>query len=289
MARGTKQKLKLLYLLRIMMEQTDETHGLTIDEALSELSKYGVTAQRKSIYKDFEALTEYGFQIRKLRKLHAVSYYLSSRRFDTKEMQYLVEAIRACRFLSEDNARRMIEKFEGEVGAYAMDLIERQVKVVNRVKEGGERGLAAAKLDPVEPWRILAITFTNKAAGEIKERLKTKLGETAAEVWAGTFHSVCVRLLRQFAEFTPFGRDFLIYDQDDGKKVLAALLKEKEIRKGSVAFIGNDFSMAKDSVLYRALISAEVPVYELTECKTYEEYQEMARAEYGKSVVQFFT
>lgn len=141
MARGTKQKLKLLYLLRIMMEQTDETHGLTIDEALSELSKYGVTAQRKSIYKDFEALTEYGFQIRKLRKLHAVSYYLSSRRFDTKEMQYLVEAIRACRFLSEDNARRMIEKFEGEVGAYAMDLIERQVKVVNRVKEGGERVL----------------------------------------------------------------------------------------------------------------------------------------------------
>lgn len=59
-----------------------------------------------------------------------------------------------------------------------------------------------------------------------------------------------------------------------------SLLKEKEIRKGSVAFIGNDFSMAKDSVLYRALISAEVPVYELTECKTYEEYQEMARAEY---------
>ena len=49
MARGTKQKLKLLYLLRIMMEQTDETHGLTIDEALEELNKFGVTAQRKSI------------------------------------------------------------------------------------------------------------------------------------------------------------------------------------------------------------------------------------------------
>ncbi len=141
MARGTKQKLKLLYLLRIMMEQTDETHGLTIDEALEELNKFGVTAQRKSIYKDFEALTEYGFTIKKLRKVHAVSYYLSSRKFDIREMQYLVEAIRGCRFLSEDHAHRMIEKFEGEVGAYAMELIDRQVKVVNRVREGGERVL----------------------------------------------------------------------------------------------------------------------------------------------------
>ena len=141
MARGTKQKLKLLYLLRIMMEQTDETHGLTIEEALSELGKFGVTAQRKSIYRDFEALTEYGFKIKKLRKVHAVSYYLTSRKFDTREMQFLVEAIRGCRFLSEENAHRMIEKFEGEIGAFAMDLIDRQVQVVNRVKEGGENVL----------------------------------------------------------------------------------------------------------------------------------------------------
>jgi len=124
-----------------MMEQTDETHGLTIDEALAELNKFGVTAQRKSIYRDFEALTEYGFAIKKLRKVHAVSYYLSSRKFDVKEMQYLVEAIRGFRFLSEENAQRMIEKFEGEIGAFAMDLLDRQVKVVNRVKEGGERVL----------------------------------------------------------------------------------------------------------------------------------------------------
>ncbi len=138
MARGTKQKLKLLYLLRIMMEQTDETHGLTIDEALSELGRFGVTAQRKSIYRDFEALTEYGFKIKKLRKVHAVSYYLTSRKFDTHEVQFLVEAIRGCRFLSDENAHRLIEKFEGEIGAFAMDLLDRQVKVVNRVKEGGE-------------------------------------------------------------------------------------------------------------------------------------------------------
>lgn len=81
---------------------------------------------------------------------------------------------------------------------------------------------------PCPPDRILAITFTNKAAGEIKERLKKELGSAADHIWAGTFHSVCVRLLRQFASFTSYGKDFIIYDQNDCKKIISSILKEKE-------------------------------------------------------------
>ena len=81
-------------------------------------------------------------------------------------------------------------------------------------------------VEPCDPEKILAITFTNKAAREIKERLSTALGDRANAIWSGTFHSVCVRLLRYFSDQTPFGRTFTIYDQDDCKKIIASLLKE---------------------------------------------------------------
>ncbi|MBQ3865889.1 MAG: UvrD-helicase domain-containing protein [Clostridia bacterium] len=89
--------------------------------------------------------------------------------------------------------------------------------------------LACFASDPCPPDRILAITFTNKAAGEIKERLKKELGDRASEIWAGTFHSVCVRLLRRFSDQISYSGSFLIYDQDDCKKIITNLLKENEI------------------------------------------------------------
>lgn len=76
------------------------------------------------------------------------------------------------------------------------------------------------RLEPVKPWHALAITFTNKAAGELKERLEKKLGETARDVWAGTFHSSCVRILRAHADVLGYSRNFTIYDTDDSKRVM---------------------------------------------------------------------
>ena len=68
---------------------------------------------------------------------------------------------------------------------------------------------------PVRPWQILAITFTNKAAGELKERIAARLGEDASDIWAGTFHSVCGRILRRYAESIGYTSHFTIYDTDD--------------------------------------------------------------------------
>ena len=82
------------------------------------------------------------------------------------------------------------------------------------------------RLDPAVPWSILAITFTNKAAGELKERLAAVLGPAAEDVWASTFHSACVRILRRDIHRLGFASSFTIYDTDDSIRVVKDCLKE---------------------------------------------------------------
>ncbi len=75
-------------------------------------------------------------------------------------------------------------------------------------------------VDAPMPWEILAFTFTNKAANELKERLVLRIGESANDIWAGTFHSICVRILRRNAELLGFTKHFTIYDTDDSKRIM---------------------------------------------------------------------
>lgn len=82
---------------------------------------------------------------------------------------------------------------------------------------------------PVRPWQILAITFTNKAAGELKERIAARLGEDASDIWAGTFHSVCGRILRRYAESIGYTSHFTIYDTDDQRRLMKQIMKAHEI------------------------------------------------------------
>ena len=81
-------------------------------------------------------------------------------------------------------------------------------------------------VDPARPWEVLAITFTKKAAGELKERLAARLGPAANEIWASTFHSACVRILRRDIEHLGFQKDFTIYDTDDSKRVIRDCVRE---------------------------------------------------------------
>ena len=105
---------------------------------------------------------------------------------------------------------------------------------------------------PVSPWSVLAITFTNKAAGEIKDRLLRAFGddEVAASVWSGTFHSVCLRILRRFGDRLGYREGFSIYDTDDKKRMLTLCMKELGIdeKRLAVKAVANAISIAKDEL-----------------------------------------
>ena len=81
-------------------------------------------------------------------------------------------------------------------------------------------------VDPPRPWEIIAITFTNKAAGELRDRLTTACGPAGADIWAHTFHTACTRILRKYIDRLGYDRSFTIYDDDDQKRLMTAILKE---------------------------------------------------------------
>ena len=99
----------------------------------------------------------------------------------------------------------------------------------NPSREDKPRADRLCALDPAAPWSILAITFTNKAAGELKDRLERALGPQARDVWASTFHSACVRILRRDIEKLGFPSSFTIYDTDDAVRVMKDCLKELSV------------------------------------------------------------
>lgn len=116
--------------------------------------------------------------------------------------------------------------------------------LVNRVQHIIEDGLAL-------PWQVLAITFTNKAAGEIRERLVKAIGDEASSIWAFTFHSCCARILRRFGERLGYSNHFTIYDTDDQKRVMKHCQKslgltDKIIHHKSIL---SEISTAKDSLI----------------------------------------
>ena len=134
------------------------------------------------------------------------------------------------------------------------------------------------QVKPISPQNIMAVTFTNKAAGEMKKRLESKLGkDTAEKVCAKTFHSACVGILREYAMFVGFKRDFTIYDEKDCKSVLKDIykangIKEKELHKDDVL---NHISIWKDKMITpdMAISQSTISSYN-TVAHLYKEYQE---------------
>ncbi len=96
-------------------------------------------------------------------------------------------------------------------------------------EEERERADALCAVEPAVPWSIIAITFTNKAANEIKDRLSALLGENAQDIWAMTFHSACCRILRRDIDVMGYTRSFTIYDTADSERVMKGILKELDM------------------------------------------------------------
>lgn len=105
-------------------------------------------------------------------------------------------------------------------------------------------------VSPCPPWRVMAITFTNKAAGELKERLCRMLGEGGEEVWASTFHSSCARILRRDGDRLGYTSHFTIYDTDDSRRLMKGILKELDISERTLSprAVLSEISRAKDQL-----------------------------------------
>lgn len=138
MAKGRNQKLKLLYLTKIFMEKTDESHALTLAEIISLLNGYEVTADRKTLYLDFEELKHYGLDIISEQRSKTVVYYLASRDFELAELKLLVDSVQSSKFITEKKSNSLIKKLESLVSEHESKQLHRQVITSGRVKTMNE-------------------------------------------------------------------------------------------------------------------------------------------------------
>lgn len=138
MSRGTNQKLKLIYLMKILFEKTDDEHSLTLAEILQELARYDISAERKSIYADFESLRLYGIDIISEQRNRTVYYHVGSRDFEIAELKLLVDAVQSSKFITEKKSRELIKKLEGFASKHEARQLHRQVYVQGRIKTMNE-------------------------------------------------------------------------------------------------------------------------------------------------------
>ena len=128
------------------------------------------------------------------------------------------------------------------------DTVEELISAASLPREAIKMYLDNFAVSQAQPWNILAITFTNKAANEIKTRLESIIGEEAPDIWAGTFHSVCMRILRRSGELVGYKPGFSVCDTDEAKKLVATCVKDLNINDKilSLREIMNVISRAKD-------------------------------------------
>ena len=111
MPKSFQQKLKILYLMRVFSEKTDEAHPMSVKDLISYLESLGIHAERKTIYDDIETLRVFGMDIMNRRERPS-GFYLASREFETAELKLLVDAVQSSRFLTVGKSRQLIQKLE---------------------------------------------------------------------------------------------------------------------------------------------------------------------------------
>ncbi|NLA87542.1 MAG: WYL domain-containing protein [Clostridiales bacterium] len=137
MPKSSNQKLKLLYLMKILQEKTDEHHALSVAELIAELGRYDIKAERKSIYDDLEALRFFGLDIESVRS-KTTGYYLASKIFELPELKLLVDSVQSSKFVTHKKSMQLIRKIESLCSIYEGQSLQRQVYVANRIKTMNE-------------------------------------------------------------------------------------------------------------------------------------------------------
>ena len=133
-----KGKLKMLYLVRIFSQETDDEHGLTLQQIIDRLDGYNISADRKTLYQDFEELRQFGYDIITTQVGHNTFYHLGARDFELPELKLLVDSVQAAKFITDRKSRELIGKLEGLVSHYQAQQLHRQVLISGRVKAMSE-------------------------------------------------------------------------------------------------------------------------------------------------------
>ena len=137
MAKSCNQKEKILYLMRLFLEETDAEHPLTRRQLEEKLADYGIQTERKSLYSDMETLKRFGMDIA-YRKERPEGYYLAGHEFELAELKLLVDAVQSSRFITEKKSNSLIRKIEGLASRHEAKQLQRQVVVTNRIKAMNE-------------------------------------------------------------------------------------------------------------------------------------------------------
>ena len=135
---GNNQKLKLLYLIKIFTEDTDDQHALTLPQIVEKLGAYGISAERKTLYQDFELLRDFGFDIIGQQARRNFYYHMGNRRFELPELKLLVDSVQSAKFITDKKSNALIKKLEGMVSKYEARKLQRQVIISGRIKAMNE-------------------------------------------------------------------------------------------------------------------------------------------------------
>lgn len=138
MAKREGQKLKLLYIIRMLEENTDEQHAMSTAEIMERLAANGIHSERKSIYDDISKLIDFGYDIIQVKSRLGGGYYLASREFELAELKLLVDAVQSSRFITTRKSRELIKKLEKLAGRHDAGKLQRQVYVAGRIKTENE-------------------------------------------------------------------------------------------------------------------------------------------------------
>ena len=138
MARSSNQKLKLLYVMQYLLQETDADHPAPTGKIVDFLAAQGIAAERKSIYDDIEALRLFGIDIEQNESRRSGGYYVASRNFELPELKLLVDSVQSSKFITHQKTTTLIRKIEKLASNYEAQLLQRQVYVANRIKTMNE-------------------------------------------------------------------------------------------------------------------------------------------------------
>ncbi|MEA4854202.1 MAG: WYL domain-containing protein [Christensenella sp.] len=137
MSKSSRQKLKLLYLMQLLLKKTDESHPLSMKKIIAGLEENGIFAERKSLYDDMDCLRMYGLDIQ-FTKADSGGYFIGNRDFEIPELKLLVDSVQASQFITEKKTFQLIKKLENLCSMYEAQLMQRQVYVSGRIKHMNE-------------------------------------------------------------------------------------------------------------------------------------------------------